>query len=90
MNIRVGVGGVFIPSLDEQVDRNVITIDGVDWLHRSAANPPHDPSRGTSAGRPARPFLTEATFAHEYQHLLESFLDLDELWINEGLSMYWR
>ena len=90
VNVRVGVGGVFVPSLDEQVDRNVITIDGVDWLHRTGANPPHDPVAGDLCrSRCARPFLIEATFAHEYQHLLESYLDDDEItWVNEGLSMY--
>jgi hypothetical protein len=90
VNIRVGVGGVFVPSLDEQVDRNVITIDGIDWLHRTGAGPPHNPVPGDLCrSRAARPFLIEATFAHEYQHLLESFQDPDELtWVNEGLSMY--
>jgi len=90
VNIRVGVGGVFVPSLDEQVDRNVITVDGVDWLHRTGANPPHNPVPGDLCqSRAGRPFLIEATFAHEYQHLLESFQDSDEsTWVNEGLSMY--
>jgi hypothetical protein len=90
INVRVGVGGVFVPSLDEQVDRNVITVDGVDWLHRMGANPPHNPVPGDFCrSRAARPFLIEATFAHEYQHLLESFQDPDETsWVNEGLSMY--
>ena len=90
VNVRVGVGGVFVPSLDEQVDRNVITIDGVDWLHRTGASPPHDPVAGDLCrSRAARPFLIEATFAHEYQHLLQSYLDDDEAtWVNEGLSMY--
>ena len=90
VNIRGGVGGVFVPSLDEQVDRNVITVDGVDWLHRMGANPPHNPVPGDFCrSRSARPFLIEATFAHEYQHLLESFQDQNETsWINEGLSMY--
>jgi Immune inhibitor A-like, MAM domain len=90
VNIRVGIGGVFIPQLDEQVDRNVITIDGVDWLHRTGANPPHNPVPGDFCrSRAARPFLIEATFAHEYQHLLESFQDSNELsWVNEGLSMF--
>ena len=90
VNVRVGVGGVFVPLLDEQVDRNVITIDAVDWLHRTGPNPPHNPAPGDLCRtRSARPFLIEATFAHEYQHLLESFLDSDETtWVNEGLSMY--
>ena len=90
VNVRVGVGGVFVPLLDEQVDRNVITVDGVDWLHRMGATPPHNPVPGDFCrSRAGRPFLIEATFAHEYQHLLESFQDADETtWVNEGLSMY--
>ena len=90
INVRVGVGGVFVPSLDDQVDRNVITVDGVDGLHRMGANPPHNPVPGDFCrSRAGRPFLIEATFAHEYQHLLESFQDPDEAtWVNEGLSMY--
>ena len=90
VNIRVGVGGVFVPLLDEQVDRNVITIDGVDWLHRTGPNPPHDPVPGDLCrSRAGHPFLIEATFAHEYQHLLESFQDDNEVsWVNEGMSMY--
>jgi hypothetical protein len=90
VNVRIGVAGVFVPSLDQQVDRNVITIDGVDWLHRTGANPPHDPVAGDLCrSRAGHPFLIEAVFAHEYQHLLESFQDPDEsTWLNEGLSMY--
>ena len=35
----------------------------------------------------ARPFLYEGVFAHEYQHLLENYEDVDETrWVNEGLS----
>ena len=53
-----------------------------------APNPPDEPVPGnfcTSA--PARPFLYEGVFAHEYQHLLEHYEDGDEVnWINEGLA----
>ncbi len=63
-------------------------IDAFDWLHRTGANPPHEPVPGdlcTSA--PARPFLYEGVFAHEYQHLLENYEDSVEAnWINEGLA----
>jgi hypothetical protein len=38
---------------------------------------------------PARPFLIESTFAHEYQHLLERWASPGEdSWVNEGLSDY--
>ena len=52
VNIRVGVGGVFVPSLDEQVDRNVITIDGVDWLHRSGSESAARPGGGRPLPQP--------------------------------------
>src|SRR6266540_3044566 len=39
------------------------------------------------ASAPARPFLYEGVFAHEYQHLLLSYVDPAETtWQNEGLS----
>lgn len=90
VNIRVGIGGFFAPFFNEQVDRNVITIDGVDWKHRTGSNPPNDPvPDNLCRNRSARPFLIESTFAHEYQHLLERYQDPDELsWVNEGLSMF--
>jgi len=65
-----------------------MTIDAFDWIHRTGANPPDDPVPGDFCkSAPARPFLYEGTFAHEYQHLLHSYTDPDEVnWINEGLS----
>lgn len=92
------IAGFFYSVFNEYVDRNVMTIDAYDWLHRTGATPPDDStdpayqacsaSQGTS--RPygvARPRLYEGTFAHEYQHLLEYYEDPDEQsWVNEGLS----
>ncbi|WP_183061991.1 choice-of-anchor J domain-containing protein [Motilibacter peucedani] len=82
------IAGFFSSALNAYTGRNVMTIDAYDWLHRTGANPPNDPVPGnlcTSA--PARPYLYEGTFAHEYQHLLESYVDGDETsWVNEGLS----
>jgi hypothetical protein len=82
------IAGFFSDQLNEAFDRNIMTIDGFDWLHRTGANPPDEPVPGnfcTSA--PARPFLYEGVFAHEYQHLLESYEDPDEAaWIDEGLA----
>jgi hypothetical protein len=82
------IAGFFSPGLNALFDRNIMTVDAFDWLHRTGANPPHEPVAGnlcTSA--PARPFLYEGVFAHEYQHLLESYADPDEVnWVNEGLS----
>ena len=65
-----------------------MTIDAFDWLHRTGANPPHEPVPGnTCTSAPARPFLYEGVFAHEYQHLLQYYQDPEEVnWVNEGLS----
>ncbi len=94
------IAGFFYSVFNEYFDRNVMTIDAFDWLHRTGANPPDDsqdpayaacteeikadPSR--ALGLP-RPHLYEGVFAHEYQHLLEYYEDADETsWVNEGLS----
>ena len=82
------IAGFFSSQLDDLFDRNVMTIDAFDWLHRTGATPPDEPVPGDFCNSaPARPFLYEGTFAHEYQHLLEHYEDGDEAnWINEGLS----
>ncbi len=89
-NNQTYIGGFFTSFFNELTDRNVMTIDAFDWVHRTGANPPDEPVPGDiCASRPARPYLYEGTFAHEYQHLLEYYEDPDETsWINEGLSMY--
>jgi hypothetical protein len=82
------IAGFFSGQLNAIFDRNVMTIDAFDWLHRTGATPPNDPVPGDLCNSaPARPFLYEGVFAHEYQHLLESYEDPDEVnWVNEGLS----
>jgi hypothetical protein len=82
------IAGFFSPALNEIFDRNVLTIDGFDWLHRTGANPPDEPIPGDFCrSAPARPYTYEGTVAHEYQHLLEFYEDPDETnWVNEGLS----
>jgi Immune inhibitor A peptidase M6 len=82
------IAGFFSSQLNNFFDRNIMTIDGFDWLHRTGANPPNEPVPGNNCtSAPARPFLYEGVFAHEYQHLLEHYEDGDEFnWINEGLS----
>jgi hypothetical protein len=82
------IAGFFSSAFNELHDRNVMTIDGFDWLHRTGATPDHEPVPGNNCtSAPARPFLYESVFAHEYQHLLEYYEDVDELpWINEGLA----
>jgi hypothetical protein len=82
------IAGFFSSGLNGLFNRNVMTIDAFDWLHRTGANPPNEPVPGDNcASAPARPFLYEGVFAHEYQHLLESYEDPSETtWVNEGLS----
>jgi Immune inhibitor A peptidase M6 len=81
------IAGFFSSQVNELLDRNVMTIDAYDWLHRTGANPPDDPTSDPCTSRPARPRLYEGVFAHEYQHLLEYYQDPNETtFINEGLS----
>ena len=92
------IAGFFWSLFNEYFDRNVMTIDVYDWLHRTGANPPDnstDPAyvacaAAQKSSRPygaPKPHLYEGTFAHEYQHLLEYYEDPDEVsFINEGLS----
>ncbi|MGN6252859.1 MAG: peptidase M6 [Marmoricola sp.] len=88
------IAGFFYGLFDDYADRNIMTIDAYDWLHRTGATPPDDSADPAyqacpyASGAP-RPHLYEGTFAHEYQHLLESYQDPDEVsWVNEGLSDY--
>jgi Immune inhibitor A peptidase M6 len=81
------IAGFFSSQFNDLTNRNVMTIDAWDWLHRTGANPPHEPTSDPCTSAPARPFLYEGVFAHEYQHLLESYEDPGEtIWVNEGLS----
>lgn len=81
------IAGFYTGAMAFYLDRNVMTIDAFDWLHRTGATPPHQPSTDPCTSAPARPFLYEGVFAHEYQHLIHADYDPDELnWVNEGLS----
>ncbi len=82
------IAGFFSSQLNGYFGRNVMTIDAYDWTHRTGANPPNEPDPNDICNsKPARPHLYEGVFAHEYQHLLESYEDSDEVnWVNEGLS----
>jgi hypothetical protein len=81
------IAGFFSSQINELLDRNVMTIDAFDWLHRTGANPPDDPTSDLCTSRSARPRLYEGVFAHEYQHLLQYYQDPAEVnFINEGLS----
>jgi Immune inhibitor A peptidase M6 len=82
------IAGFFYSVFNEYMDRNIMSIDSYDWVHRTTGNPPNNPNPNDPClNTPARPYEYEGTFAHEYQHLLEYYEDPDEVnWINEGLS----
>jgi hypothetical protein len=82
------IAGFYTSTFDFYLNRQVMTIDSFDWLHRTGATPPNEPVPNDNClSAPARPFLYEGVFAHEYQHLLENYVDADEgSWTNEGLS----
>jgi hypothetical protein len=83
------IAGFFSSQFDDGLfDRNVMTIDAYDWIHRTGSNPPDGGVPGDLCkSLPARPFLYEGTFAHEYQHLLEHNRDPFELaWVDEGMA----
>ncbi len=83
------IAGFFSSQFNDLLDRNVMTIDAFDWLHRTGANPVDAPTDDLCTSRPARERLYEGVFAHEYQHLLQSYQDPAEVnWVNEGLSDY--
>ncbi len=83
--------GLYVSQLDDVFDRNVMTIDAYDWLHRTGKRPPHQPSVDPCADSPAWPYLIEGVFAHEYQHLLLHHEDPDEAtWLDEGLADWAR
>jgi hypothetical protein len=81
------IAGFFSATLNELFDRNVMTIDAFDWAHRTGANPPDEPTADLCTSRPARARLYEGTFTHEWQHLLQYYVDpFESTWVNEGIS----
>jgi hypothetical protein len=97
VNNRTYIAGFFAPIFNMITNRNVMTIDAFDWIHRTGDNPKNEPSEDICKSRPARPRTYESVFAHEYQHLLHSYTNpnpspvgvpfrSEDLWINEGLS----
>jgi hypothetical protein len=81
------IAGFFSSQFNDLVDRNVMTIDAFDWLHRTTDDPADASTGDLCTSRPARPNLYEGTFAHEWQHLLQNYTDpFETTWLNEGLS----
>jgi Immune inhibitor A peptidase M6 len=85
------VVGVYSSALEQLFDRNMLTIDAFDWLHRSGRRPAHEPSDDNCLNAPGQPHLVEGALAHEYQHLLLHHEDPDEVdWLDEGLAEWAR
>jgi hypothetical protein len=83
--------GVYSSALERLFDRNMMTIDAFDWLHRTGRSPAHEPNADNCLNAPGYPNLIEGVFAHEYQHLLEHHEDPDEVdWLDEGLAEWAR
>ena len=82
--------GFYSGIFSAMFDRNTMTVDAWDWLHRTGAAPPDDPSDDLCRNSPARPFLYEGIYAHEWQHLLQSYVGGETVWLNEGLSDHAR
>jgi hypothetical protein len=82
------VAGFHWSLFNEEVDRNVMTIDSFNWLGGTTANPPHSPSTDPCLNYPASPYLYEGVFAHEFEHLLEYYADPDgeTAWMDEGMA----
>jgi hypothetical protein len=81
------IAGFYYSVFDDYFDRTVMSVDAWDWIHRTGADPAHAPTTSPCTSAPARPYLYEGVFAHEYQHLLHRYTDPDEVnWVNEGLS----
>ncbi|GAB6903527.1 choice-of-anchor J domain-containing protein [Kineosporia succinea] len=87
--VQTYTAGFFSSYLNEIFDRNVMTIDAFDWTHRTTADPADAATSDPCTSRPARPWLYEGVFGHEWQHLLQYYTDPNEVnWVNEGLSDY--
>lgn len=79
------IAGFFTSSFNVYFDRNIISISSYQWERRIGP-------LGTVWIPPTtvtRPFVYEATIAHEYQHLIHNDWNPgDELFMNEGCAMY--
>ncbi len=94
------IQGFFSTTLNTLFDRNFLTLDPLDLAYILGPNPqsggftgPLPPigtlTRMCIAPTAGQRFEFEGAFAHEYQHLLESYSDPNEVsWVNEGLSMF--
>ncbi len=87
----VFTAGFYSPVIQNETDRNVVTIDAAEWDERlgpmNASWRP--PANETNESDSEDAFAVEGTLTHEYQHLIHNDQDSDETsWVNEGLSDY--
>ena len=76
-------------------DRNLLTLDGVDWAYQLGTNPrasvDHDDFCQTAERIPQ---FTEGVLAHEYTHVIQAATGLfdphsfDNVWVKEGTASY--
>ena len=55
------IAGFYTSFYDDLTNRLVMSIDAFDWLHRTGANPPNEPSSDLCLNATARPFLYSRT-----------------------------
>ncbi|WP_330631974.1 peptidase M6 [Halocatena halophila] len=87
----VFTAGFYSPVIQNETDRNVVTIDAAEWNERlGPMNASWRPSANeTNESDKEDAFAVEGTLTHELQHLIHNDHDSDETtWINEGLSDY--
>jgi len=79
------IAGFYSPSFEAYMDRNIITIDCYDWIHRLGP----EGYEWVPGEYVTRPYLYESVVAHEYQHLIhDDYNPEDATFMNEGCSMY--
>lgn len=79
------IAGFYSSAIEAYTDRNIITIDAAGWATR--LGPDTAPWRAGTDPNKWRPYMYEATTAHEFQHLIHDDNDsAEENWINEGMS----
>jgi len=68
------IAGYFSLADNNFYQKNMMHIDTYDWANRVGPGV-------------ARPYLYEGVFAHEYEHMIHSDIDIDEpSWVDEGLA----
>ncbi len=81
-----GLAGVVFTDVANLTDRNLMYLDGTSWRYRLGEDPaPSLKSDCTDISSKANDI--EATFAHEYAHVLQIAIDpVETEWVGEGLA----